>query len=74
MLEKIILLSKKFISIKSISENPKSLEEILELALSNLKEFTIERFEKNGVKSVLVYKERCHLNILQVYCFDQHRF
>ena len=55
MLEKILPLAQKFISIKSIPENPKELEKILELALSNLKEHTIERFEHKGVKSALVY-------------------
>src|SRR3989344_7150095 len=56
MLQNIISLSREFISIKSIFENPKALEEILELALSHVKEYTIERFENNGVKSALVYR------------------
>jgi len=51
----IILLAKKFISIKSTSDNPGALEKILELALSHLKRYTIERFECNGVRSALIY-------------------
>lgn len=54
-MDSILHLSKKFIAIKSIAGNSKELEEILELALFDLKEFCIERFEKNGVTSVLVY-------------------
>jgi succinyl-diaminopimelate desuccinylase len=55
MLNKIILLTKKFISIKSISDNPKKLEEILSLALKELKDFKIEEFKKNNSRSILVY-------------------
>lgn len=55
MLDKILPLAERFVSIKSIPENSKGLEEILEVALSNLKEFTIEKFEQGGSKSVLVY-------------------
>lgn len=55
MLNNILYLSKKFISIKSIKGNTKALNEILEISLSNLNEFTIEKFEKNGVKSALIY-------------------
>lgn len=58
MINKILNLSKQFISIKSSSENKAELDRILEIALSNLKGFTIERFEKNGVKSVLIYKSK----------------
>lgn len=54
-LNKILSLSKDFIKIESISENSKALEEILDLALLNLKGFTIEIFNKNGVKSALIY-------------------
>jgi len=54
-LNKILKLSKEFIFINSIPENPKALEDILELALSNLKEFTVENFSKNGIKSALIY-------------------
>lgn len=55
MLNKILSLSKQFISIESIFDNHKALNNILELALDNLDEYTIERFESNGVKSVLIF-------------------
>ena len=57
-LDKILRLSKQFIAIKSIAGNSNELEEILELALLNLKEFKIEKFEKKGVKSVLIYNQK----------------
>lgn len=55
MLQKIVSLTQKFIAMPSIPENKKVLEKILELALSELKEYTIERFERNGFKSALIY-------------------
>lgn len=55
MLNKIVTLSKEFVSIKSNSDNTAELDRILEIALSNLKNYTIERFENNGVKSALIY-------------------
>jgi len=58
MLDKILPLTRQFISIKSTFDNQKALGNILELALSNLKEFTIERFENNGVKSALIYRSK----------------
>ena len=58
MIQTIISLTKEFISIKSVANNTKALDEILDLALSHLKEYTIERFERNGVKSALIYKTK----------------
>jgi hypothetical protein len=58
MLDKTLQLTKKFISIRSTSGNPKTLEEILELSLTYLKGFTIERFEQSGVKSALIYNSK----------------
>lgn len=55
MLNKIVSLAKEFISIRSTSDNTAELDKILEIALSNLSGFTIERFENKGVKSALVY-------------------
>lgn len=55
ILNEILRLSKEFISIKSISENSKALDEILGVALLNLEGFTIERFNNNGIQSALVY-------------------
>lgn len=58
MLNKIVSLTKKFVSIKSTPENTKALNKILELILSSLKGCKIERFESNGVKSALVYNSK----------------
>ena len=58
MLSKILSLSKKLISIKSIPEQPKQLERILEIALKELNSYKIERFEKKGTKSALVYNSK----------------
>src|SRR3989344_3466147 len=55
MLNKIISLSKELISIKSTPDNPDALEKCLEIALSNLNNYSIERFEQNGIKSALIY-------------------
>lgn len=55
MLNKIVNLSKDLISIRSTSDNAAELDKILEIALSNLKDYTIERFENKGVKSTLIY-------------------
>lgn len=55
ILRDIIPLIKEFVSIRSTSEDTKALEKILELALSNVKGYTIERFTRNGVKSALIY-------------------
>lgn len=57
-MEQIISLSKKLISIKSVEGNPKALGEALELVLPSLKDYTIERFSKNGVQSALVYNTK----------------
>jgi len=56
MNNEIVNLAQKFVAIKSTSENPLQLREILDLAVSNLTGFTVERFLHNGVESVLVYK------------------
>ncbi len=58
MPQAIVSLEKKFISIKSTPTNKKALEEALNLALSRLKGYTIERFERNGVKSALIYNAK----------------
>ena len=55
MLKKILPLTKKLISIKSTPDNKKALEGILNLALSNLRGYKTEIFERNGFKSALVY-------------------
>lgn len=55
ILEKIIPLTKQLVAIKSVDGNQQSLDEILDIALSHVSEFTIERFERKGIKSALVY-------------------
>lgn len=55
MINKVITLTKELISIKSDPGNKKELNRALNLALSNLSGFQIERFENNGCKSALVY-------------------
>ncbi len=51
-------LSKKLIKIKSIPDMPGNLEKALGVVLSELPTYTIERFEKNGVKSALIYNTK----------------
>lgn len=51
----ILSLTKKLIAIKSIPTNTKALEECIRIAVAILKGFTIERFDQNGCKSVLIY-------------------
>lgn len=58
MLSNIISLSKNLISIKSTPGNKDELEKALSIAISNLDEFTIEQFEKDGIKSALIYNSK----------------
>lgn len=53
--DRILPLTKELVAIKSIDGNHEALDESLNLALRHLSEFTIERFERKGVKSALVY-------------------
>ncbi len=55
MLQNIVSLTKKFVAIKSTAGNPEAQEEILKLALENVKEYKTERFKHNGVKSALIF-------------------
>lgn len=55
MINKILSLSKEFISIKSISDNPVELKRVLDRALTELDGFTIEKFEKEECHSALIY-------------------
>lgn len=48
-------LAKDLIRIKSTPDNSQALDQTLELVLSNLEGFTIERFERENYKSALVY-------------------
>lgn len=58
MKQHIISLTKKLISIRSTPDNRKALDSILSLIIDQLKDFTTERFENNGVKSVLIYNSK----------------
>ena len=58
MIKNIINLSEKLISIKSDPHNDRELTNVLDIALQPLRDFTIERFEKDGVKSALVYNSK----------------
>ena len=55
MADKILPLAKKLISIKSTPDNRKALSEALNLVVSELEGYKIEKFERRGVKSILVY-------------------
>lgn len=55
ILKEILQLSEELISIESVSGNSTALEVLLGIAVKNLNEFTVEKFEQNGVQSVLVY-------------------
>lgn len=56
LLDNILFLSKALIRIRSTADNPSGLKEALDLVLLHLTDFTIERFERNGIHSALVYK------------------
>lgn len=58
MIKNILDLSKKLIKIQSIEDNSEALSRVLDLALFELNNFTIEKFEKNGIKSALVYNTK----------------
>ena len=58
MLDNILSQSKEFIAIKSDPDNKPALNKILGLALLSLKGHTVEKFERNGVKSALVYNTK----------------
>lgn len=54
----IIELAEKLISIPSETQNKKELEKIIRLCEKELVGFTIERFEKNGFPSLLIYSAK----------------
>ncbi|PIY68516.1 hypothetical protein COY90_05600 [Candidatus Roizmanbacteria bacterium CG_4_10_14_0_8_um_filter_39_9] len=56
MIDQILSLSKKLISIPSTKDNPQGLSDVLDIAKNELTGFTIEEFESRGIKSILVYK------------------
>ncbi len=58
MRQDIVSLTQRFVRIRSHVQNTKARDTILALALSRLKDHSIERFERNGVKSALVYNTK----------------
>lgn len=66
MLNRILSLTRQFVSIKSTFDDQKALDNILEIAVANLKGFTIERFESNGVKSALIYSSKKRPNRFKI--------
>lgn len=58
MIDEILDLSKSLIKIKSDPENEIELENALNVVKSKLNEFTIEEFEQNNSKSILVYNSK----------------
>jgi succinyl-diaminopimelate desuccinylase len=58
MLNNILSLTKSLISIPSTKDNKKALNDVLDLALQEFGNFTIERFEKDGYPSALVYLQK----------------
>lgn len=57
MINKVINLSKDLIKIKSIEGLNDNLERILRLCLNYLKDYKIKPFEKNGIKSALIFNK-----------------
>lgn len=55
MIDSIVALSKKLIAIKTNPHNRPALEEALAVVEKELQGFTIEKFERNGYKSILAY-------------------
>jgi succinyl-diaminopimelate desuccinylase len=55
MIDEILNLSKKLISIRSDPDNKVGLDTALDVVLNELAEFTVELFEQNGFKSILAY-------------------
>lgn len=52
----ILDLAKKLIAVASTKDKPEELKRVIEVAIKDLSGFTVERFEKKGIPSVLVYK------------------
>lgn len=58
MLSKVLTLAEKLIAIESIATKPDELRRIVDLCALELKEFTVEKFEKNSKPSLLVYAKK----------------
>ena len=66
MFSSIILLTKSLISIPSTRDNKKALNQVLDLALREVKDFTIELFEKEGFPSALIYPQKTRPNNFKI--------
>ena len=66
MPHKILSLTKSLISIPSTPNNKKALNKVLDLALREVKDFTIELFEKDGYPSALVYPQKTRPNNFKI--------
>lgn len=58
MSQPILTLTKKLIAIDSDPHKPKELDKVLKEAIQPLSAFSIEHFNKDGVKSVLIYNTK----------------
>ena len=73
--DKIVELSKALISIQSETSKARELDAVLDVALAELKEYSVESFECNGIRSALIRNQNrrpsrfrvilnCHLDIV----------
>jgi len=62
MIKKIVELTKKLISFKTISDNIEELNNALEFIKKELGGFIIEEYEKNKIKSLLIYNHKPNNN------------
>ena len=58
MKTQILNLSKKLIAIPSTKDNPEALQKTLDVIKKELKGFTVEEFESNGIPSLLAYNTK----------------
>ena len=66
MFSSIISLTKSLISLPSTRNNKKALNDVLDLALREVKDFTIELFEKEGFPSALIYTQKTRPNNFKI--------
>lgn len=66
MINQILRRAEQFISIQSDPGHIDELNSILDLALSSLKMFTIEHFERNGVRSALIHNQKKRPDIFRI--------
>jgi len=57
-IDPIITLAKSFIEVKSTADNITESKKILNIALSELNGFTVEKFEKNSISSILIHNQK----------------